>query len=66
VRAIEPRPPDSTSGPLPGVLLEAEIHLRTAARALEWAGIADPDLARVGRIVFRLAQRVAVVRRRGV
>jgi hypothetical protein len=40
--------------------LEVEWHLRAAGRSLEWAGVGDPDAARLAGIVFRLAQRVAV------
>ena len=39
---------------------EAESHLRQAGRLLELVGVADIEAARMARIVFRLAQRVAV------
>ncbi len=38
--------------------MRAEVALREAGRALEAS--TDPELNRLGRIAFRLAQRVAV------
>jgi hypothetical protein len=38
--------------------MRAEEHLRAAGRALELS--VDPELARMAKIAFRLAQRVAV------
>lgn len=63
VAAIQPRPPESsTPSRYPtsrvGILVRAEIHLREAGRALECS--VDPELARLSKVVFRLAQRVAV------
>ena len=38
----------------------AELSLREAGRQLECAGVTDPEWSRLARIVFRLAQRVAI------
>jgi hypothetical protein len=60
---MQPRPttdPQSSAGGTPTVYLQVEGYLRAAGRGLEWAGIANPEAARLARIVFRLAQRVAV------
>lgn len=40
------------------LMLRAESHLRQAGRALECS--VDPELARLSRVTFRLAQRIAV------
>lgn len=39
-------------------LVDAEIHLRQAGRALEAVGVTDPDAARLAGAVFRFASRV--------
>jgi hypothetical protein len=39
---------------------EAEACLRAAGRLLEHVGVTDIESARLARVVFRLAQRVAV------
>lgn len=41
-------------------LIAAEAELRAAGRHLEYAGVVDAEAERLARIVFRLAQRVAV------
>jgi hypothetical protein len=40
------------------VRYEIEAHLRAAGRGLEWAGVTDPEAARLANVVFRLASRV--------
>jgi hypothetical protein len=60
---MQPRPTtdaQSSAGGAPTVYVQVEGYLRAAGRGLEWAGIVDPEAARLARIVFRLAQRVAV------
>jgi hypothetical protein len=54
VPARQPRPRHSTR------LDNAEALLRQAARLLEVIGVTDDEMARTARVVFQIAQRVAV------
>jgi hypothetical protein len=38
--------------------IEIECHLRAAGRLLEYAGVGDPESARLAGIAFRLASRI--------
>lgn len=52
--------PEPTTPPTPSATTSAEMHLRAAARHLEHAGVIDLEWHRLSKVVFRLAQRVAV------
>lgn len=55
----EPRLADrSTTGPT--YYWEAEVCLRRAGQLLEHVGVTDLEAARLARVIFRMAQRVAV------
>lgn len=58
--AIQPRPTDRSTylTSRRGILMTAELRFREAGRACELS--IDPEIQRVGRIAFRLAQRLAV------
>ena len=49
-----------TSGNPAASIEMAELSLREAGRRLEHAGVIDPEWDRLAKVVFRLAQRVAV------
>jgi hypothetical protein len=58
----QPTTDKQSSAPVgaPGMHAAIESHLRHAGRLLEVAGVVDPEAARLAKIVFRLAQRIAV------
>lgn len=51
-------PQHSASVGAPTMHIEIECHLRAAGRLLEYAGVGDPESARLADIAFRLASRV--------
>jgi hypothetical protein len=61
MRSIDPTAGHRRAGGLAAASIQmAEQELRQAGRRLEHAGIADPEYARIAKVLFRLAQRVAV------